>query len=387
MRHSITLLVVLMQVAAVSAAADMETMTLFRSGDDGYHTYRIPSLLVTKTGTLLAFCEGRKEGRGDSGNIDLLVKRSGDGGQTWSDQQIVWDDGPNTCGNPCPVVDQRTGRIVLAVTWNRGDDHGADLKRGTAKDTRRPYLLTSDDDGRTWTDPREITDAVKKPTWLWYATGPGVSIQLRHGPHAGRLVVPACHSTNEYDPGQGRSASHAMLSDDGGKTWRLSNNITPRCSESQLVELADGTLMMNMRSPSFSAERTGYRKVAFSRDGGQTWSAPGFDESLGGAICQGSVLFCESASEDDHDRLLFSNPASPVGMKRNERIRMTVRLSLDNGKTWAVSKLIHAGPSAYSCLARLPDGRIGLLYEAGESRLYERIELAKFTLDWLTRTR
>lgn len=384
MKHSLPLLIVILQFAAISAGSGAESMTLFRSGADGYHTYRIPSLLVTRGGDLLAFCEGRKEGRGDSGNIDILVKRSTDGGRNWSKQQIVWDDGHHTCGNPCPVVDRRTGRIVLAVTWNRGDDQGADLKQGTAKDTRRPHVITSDDEGRTWTSPKDITKAVKKPDWLWYATGPGVSIQLSRGPHAGRLVVPACRGTNKYEPGHGRSSSHAILSDDGGKTWRVSNNISPRCSESQLVELADGTLMMNMRSPSFSAERTGCRMVAHSRDGGQSWSAPKLDKSLGGAICQGSILFCKSTTEDGPDQLLFSNPASPVGVKRHERIRMTVRVSLDNGKSWSAARLIHGGPSAYSCLGKLPNGRIGLLYEAGDSRLYERIELATFSLDWLT---
>ena len=123
---------------------------LFVSGADGYHTYRIPSLIVTKAGTVLAFCEGRKQSLADSGDIDLLVKRSEDGGATWSGQQVVWDDGPNTCGNPCPVIDERNGRIVLLLTWNRGDDRGHDLHRGAGKDTRRVFVLTSDDDGRTW---------------------------------------------------------------------------------------------------------------------------------------------------------------------------------------------------------------------------------------------
>ena len=350
---------------------------LFVSGEEGYHTYRIPSLITTRAGTVLAFCEGRKEGRGDSGNIDLLVKRSEDGGRTWSAQQVVWDDGANTCGNPCPVVDERTGRIVLLATWNRGGDQGRDLHRGTAKGTRRVFVLTSDDDGRSWSRPREVTAAAKAPDWWWYATGPGVSIQLRRGPHAGRLVAP-CNHTSKADG----FAAHAIYSDDGGRTWRRSNSIKPACNESQVVELADGRLMMNMRSQSFTnEERTGYRAIAFSRDGGATWSAPEFDRHLGDPQVQASLIRYSLASEEGRNRLLFSNPSPPIRRERGQRVDLTVRLSYDEGRSWPVAKVIHEGSAAYSDLVALPDGTIGCLYERDN---YGKITFARLTLEWLT---
>ena len=363
-----------------AAPPEPQRRELFRSGSDGYHTYRIPALLVSRSGTILTFCEGRKDGRGDSGAIDLLLKRSEDGGATWSDQQVVWSDEANTCGNPCPVVDQRTGRILLLGTWNHGQDEGESLHHGTAKDTRRVFLLTSDNDGASWSPPLEITAEAKAADWWWYATGPGVAIQLGQGARRGRIVVPANHSSaaNGF-------AAHAIYSDDAGKTWHRSNAIAPACNESQVVELADGRLMMNMRSQSFTnEERTGYRSISFSRDGGESWSAPEFDRHLGDPQVQASLIRYSLAGSEDRNRVLFSNPGPPISAGRAERVRMTVRLSYDEGRSWPVSKLIHAGPAAYSCLTRMPDGSIGLLYESGTESAYESLQLVTFSLNWLT---
>src|SRR5262249_53960976 len=153
---------------------------------DGYHTYRIPSLIVSPKGTVLAFCEGRKNSGSDAGDIDLVLKRSTDGGKTWQPMQVVWDDGPNTCGNPCPVVDRQPGTIWLAMTHNLGSDTEKQIIERTAKGTRTVWITKSADDGATWSKPIEITAAVKKPDWTWFATGPGVAIQTAKG----RLVIP-----------------------------------------------------------------------------------------------------------------------------------------------------------------------------------------------------
>ena len=242
---------------------------VFSAGDHGYHTFRIPALLLSGSGVLLAFAEGRRFGRGDSGAIDLVLKRSTDSGATWSALQVVWSDGSNTCGNPCPVVDSRNGRILLPMTWNSGKDNGRELHHGTGTGTRRVFLMYSDDDGRNWSSAREITGQAKRPDWWWYATGPGAAIQIRNGEHSGRIVVPANH-TSEKDG----YAAHAILSDDGGENWRMSSVIAPACNESQVVELVDGRLMMNSRNQSLTnEERTGYRAIAFSADGGETWTA------------------------------------------------------------------------------------------------------------------
>ena len=369
--------------AARSQSADVHERTVFRAGEDGYHTYRIPSLLVTPRGTVLAFCEGRRDGRGDSGRIDLVVKRSEDGGATWAGPNTVWSDGANTCGNPCPVVDEKSGRILLPMTWNRADDHGRNLHDGTAKGTRTVHLTHSDDDGGSWSRPRDITAQAKAADWWWYATGPGVAIQLRQGAHAGRIVVPANHTSQKNG-----FAAHTLLSDDGGESWRRSAVIAPACNESQVVELSDGRLMMNMRSQSFTdEERTGYRAIAFSSDGGETWAAPRSDPHLGDPRVQASLIRYSWPGELGDGRLLFANPSPPISRERGPRVRMTVRLSRDDGRTWPAQRLIHEGPSAYSSLARLPDDSVGLLYEGGERHSSETIRLARFSVEWLEQGR
>lgn len=356
-------------------SAQLQQTNVFVSGRDGYHTYRIPSLLVTKNGALLAFCEGRKSSRRDSGDIDLLLKRSEDGGKTWGEQQIVWNDGANTCGNPCPVVDQDSGTIWLLMTWNNGQDNEGEIKNNTGKDTRRVFVSRSDDDGRTWTKPVEITDTAKRPQWRWYATGPGVGIQLRKGPWKGRLVIPCDHSVAPSAGNARGYNSHAIISDDHGETWRLGGTITPKVNECQVVELVDGRLMMNMRNYD-RAQRT--RAVATSIDGGITWSEVTHDPALIEPICQASFIRYSWPSATGKSRLLFSNPAST-----DKRVKMTVRLSFDEAKTWPLAKEIHSGPSAYSCLAALPNGDIACLYEAGENHPYEKIVLARFGVAWL----
>ena len=364
---------------ALSQRDAIDESIVFSAGDGGYHTYRIPSLLPTPAGALLAFCEGRRFGRGDSGAIDLVLKRSLDSGMTWSSLQVVWRDGEHTCGNPCPVVDSRTGRILLPMTWNSGEDHGGELHRGTAKGTRKVFLAHSDDDGRNWSSAREITNQAKSRDWWWYATGPGVAIQLQQGEHAGRIVVPANHTSQRNG-----FAAHAILSDDGGDSWARSSVIAPACNESQVVELRDGRLMMNCRSQSFTnEERTGYRSIAFSADAGETWTPPRPDAHLGDPQVQASLIRYSWPDEDSAGRLVFANPDPPISRERGKRVRMMVRLSRDDGNTWKARRLIHEGPAAYSSLARLPDDAVGLLYEAGSDGPYEDIRLARFSMNWL----
>jgi sialidase-1 len=339
---------------------------VFVAGQDGYHTYRIPSVIVTPKGTLLAFCEGRKRGTSDTGNIDLLLKRSFDQGRTWQPVQIIWDDSTNTCGNSCPVVDQTTGTIWLPMTHNLGQDREAQIVDGTSKGTRSVWITKSTDDGARWTRPVEITQAVKATNWTWYATGPGVGIQLK----SGRLVIPCDNKVAVTTARQ----SHVIYSDDHGATWKLGGVVGPNCNESQVVELADGSLLLNMRS----YQANNRRLISFSRDGGLTWSSPVEDAALIEPVCQASILRFNFADATKAPLLLFTNPAS------TKREKMTVRLSYDQGRTWPVAKQLYGGLAAYSGLTVLSDRSIGCLYERGEKSAYEKISFAVFPLAWLT---
>ncbi len=358
--------------SSLLSADELETQEVFVSGRGGYHTYRIPAILRTSRGSLLAFCEGRKESRQDTGNIDLLLKRSTDNGRNWSEPILIWDDGANTCGNPCVVVNHATGEILLLATWNLGSDHEKEIIAGTSKDTRRVYLLSSLDDGITWSQPRDITGQVKRQDWRWYATGPGIGIQLVGGEKKGRLVIPANHSFPEYYPAQIFGA-HVIYSDDGGQNWMFSQEIQPGCNESQVVELSNGNLMMNMRN----YYRKGTRAKAISRDGGETWPDRFYETPLIEPVCQASMIAYQPPDQTKI-LLLFSNPAS-----RTERINMTIRASFDDGLTWPLAKTIFPGKSAYSCLVTTADGRIGCLLEAGKKNAYEKIIFTSFSPDWL----
>ena len=346
------------------ASSDLLETDVFVSGKQGYHTYRIPSLIVTQKGTLLAFCEGRKTSQMDHGDIDLVLRRSIDGGRSWEPMQLVYEEGGDaiiTIGNPCPVVDRDTGTVWL--TMNRNND--------------AVLLVHSEDDGLSWSDPEDITDQVKQSDWGWYATGPGVGIQLQHSSHQGRLVIPADH--RQTADTRGASSSHIIYSDDHGSSWKLGGTVGLHSNECQVVELADGRLLINARNHwGASGQRPDLSKrriVATSRDGGMSWSQAGFDEALIEPTCQASLIRYRSSKNADKNWLLFSNPGSI-----RARERMTVRLSYDGGETWPVDRVVYPGPAAYSCLAVLA-GRVGLLYERDR---YTRITFAAFDLNWLT---
>lgn len=360
----------------LSAAEDspsdgLNQVDVFVSGEGGYDTYRIPAIVATNQGTLLAFSEARKHSRSDTGDIDLLIRRSIDNGTTWSDAAIVWDDGINTCGNPCPVVDRATGVIWLPLTWNSGKVGESKIQTGFGTDSRRVFMTCSRDDGKTWSEPYEITSDTKDKTWSWYATGPGAGIQLEHGENRGRLVIPCDHDTpTETSKGH---FSHTIYSDDHGKTWQLGGTAPlDRENECEVVELLEGQLMLNMRNSDRSIH---HRQIAFSDDGGLTWKNQRQDKTLIEPICQASIRRYRWPKGNEPGVILFSNPAD-----KKKRKNMTVRASLDDGKSWPFARQIYAGSSAYSCLVALPDGRIGCLYEADD---YKRIRLATFDLNWL----
>ena len=323
---------------------------IYNQGTDGFELYRIPAIVKSKSNTLLAFAEARKaRSNGDSGDIDLVVKRSSDNGKTWSKQITIWNDGQNTCGNPVPIVDDR-GRIHLLMTWNFQTDKWGAITNGTGEDSRRPYYTYSDDDGITWAQPVEITSSVKKEKWDWYATGPCHGIQIQKGIHKGRLVAPNYFTTRVS--GKVTSYSHIIYSDDYGKTWKPGEP-TPvgGVGECSVAEIGEGTLMLNMR-----ADEGFYRKSCTSIDGGLTWSSPQISIDQIDCKCQGSILSIGGA-------VFLSNAASAT-----ERINMTIKKSTDNGKNWKGQYTVYEGNSGYSDIVELSDSQIAIIYEGGEKR-------------------
>ena len=335
--------------ATVWAAPFLEETALFVAGEDGYHTYRIPALIVAADGSLLAFCEGRKNNAKDSGDIDLLLRRSSDEGQTWSEVQVLADDAENTMGNPCPVVDSATGKVWLLYCRNNDTVH----------------VMHSDDHGVNWSEPSDITEDVKSKDWdTWYATGPGHGIQRQ----SGRLLIPCDHREGEV------KHSHVIFSDDQGKTWQRGGSLEGDTDECQAVELEDASVYLNMRS--YRGENC--RAAAWSQDGGVTWSPVESVPALVEPVCQASLVRLSSGTTDSKNRVLFSNPAA------KKRKNLSVRISYDECRTWTEGKTLHAGPSAYSDLAVTPSGTIVCLYERGHEKPYETITLARFDLEWLT---
>ena len=355
---------ILLLAGAAYASAQFHEEKIFRKGDYGYDTYRSPALIQTRSGAILAFAEARKNSSSDTGDIDLVMKRSLDGGRTWSEMSIIWDDAENVCGNPSPVVDMETGRIVLAMTWNHGKDPESKIHTKTSIDTRRVFVSYSDDEGLTWEQPRQITAETKHADWQWYATGPCHAIQIRKGPHKGRIVVPCDHS--KYGEG---SNSHVIYSDDCGQSWKI-GGIIKHGNESTITELSNGDLMLNMRCGDkelIRGEDKPYRLVAISRDGGESFSEMYLDEDLVEPVCNASICNFKGNGKPSK-KILFTNPKHA-----SKRVEMSISISKDNGRTWDRSILLTEGPSAYSDIIMLHNGDAAVLYEKGVKNPYESI--------------
>lgn len=367
--------------AAAAAGPGLLEVQVFQSGTERYHTFRIPAIVRATNGTLLAFAEGRKNHSGDSGDIDLVLRRSFDHGRTWGPLQIIGGDGTNTFGNPTPIVDTSTGKIVLLSTHNAGNVTETELLTGAVND-RRAFVQDSTDHGATWSAAREITSTTKRADWRYYATGPGHGIQLARGPHAGRFIAPCNHSTTN-DAGRLAWAVHLLCSDDGGASWRIGAVDSPSRSlldpnECSAVDLTDGRIYTLARNE--EVDSAGHRAFGISRDTGETFEAPfAIDASLVSPVVQGSVLRCTAVDQGGAvNRILFSAPGHP-----SQRAKMTVRSSFDETRTWTAGKVLYDGPSAYSDMVNLPEGKVGLLYESGVNHPYERITFATFSTTFL----
>lgn len=369
-------------VPAQAAPDRCDVSVPYTSGTEGYSAFRIPAVVETRSGELLAFAEGRSDGLGDAGNIDTVVKRSADGGCTWSPLRVVQDSGPNTSGNPAPVV-TASGRVVLLTTYNGGTATETQILRGQVppQDGRRVFVQYSDDDGRTWSTPREISAAAKRPDWRWYATGPGHATRLTHGPHRGRLVVPANHSVappaGSSDLGSEAKyyGGHDLYSDDNGRTWHIGyvDDVPDgqvNVNETTATELPDGRVYFNTRDQNGAAP--GNRADAYSLDGGRTLRRPFQPQpALAGPVVEGSVLQTRGPKAP----LLFAGPADP-----GRRAAMTLRTSHDGGATWRSALTLSPLPAAYSDLVQIDARTVGLLYETGTTGANETITFHRVDL-------
>ncbi|MFN3323981.1 MAG: exo-alpha-sialidase [Bryobacteraceae bacterium] len=370
-------------------ATEPTRLDLFTSGAQGYEMYRIPGLVVTPKGTLLAYAEARRTGRGDWGAIDIMLRRGENGGSHWGEQEVIarvsgpltknpmalaqklGSEGAITYNNPVAIIDRQNGAVhfLFCIEYMRA------------------FYMRSDDDGRTFSDPVEITATFDqfRPEYDWkvLATGPGHGIQLKNG----RLLVPVWLSTGTGGHAHRPSVVSTIYSDDGGATWKRGEIAVPNNeefvnpSETVAEQLADGRVMLNVRSESTQRRRL----VVTSPDGATGWATPRFQEELVEPICFGSLVRFSGAGDDRPDRLLFVNPDSPTRERRN----LTVRLSEDDGATWTRKKAVEPGWSGYADINVGPDGAIYCFYERGglepnPSRV-AWLTLAKFDLDWLTR--
>lgn len=363
----------------------MELIRLFTAGEGDYYTFRIPALVATTKGTLLAFCAARRGRGGDWDPIDIASRRSIDGGTTWEPLRLIAHSEGHTVDNPVPIVDCETGAIHFLYQI----------------DYARVFYMRSDDDGVTWSEAREITSTFDqfRPEYDWRvaAPGPGHAIQLKNG----RLLVAVWLSTGagtEFGAGKlghRPSCVSTIYSDDHGATWQRGEIVLdtsdemPNPSETMPLELEDGRVMLFIRTESAGNRRA----VAYSADGATGWSRPVFHPGLYEPICMASVLRMTSSAQGGKSRVLYSNPDSSANPTRQRvkwgiRENITVKLSYDDGQTWPVAKSIDPGFAGYSDLAVGPDGTIYCIYEGGgrEGNMFHNLHMsvARFSLDWLT---
>lgn len=338
-----------------------------------YASMRIPALVLSKKGTLLAFCEGRIGTASDWADMDLLMRRSIDGGKSWEPHVVIAArQGGKPTSNPSPIVDS-DGTIHLLYQ----------------RDYARAYYTQSKDDGKTWSKAVDITYAFEafKPEYDWkvLAPGPGHGIQLKNG----RLLVPVwlCDPIKLL-PNRGHAPScvATIYSDDLGKTWKRGDivaNNSPELknpNETMAVQLNDGRVMLNIRNPS-SVNR---RAISYSADGATNWSKAVFDDELFDPVCMASIIKVPGKKDAKETTLMFLNPDSR-NIEKYPRKNLTVKLSFDSGESWPIQKVLNEGPSGYSDMAIGKDGTVYCLYETNTSTKgwnYSLV-LKKFNVNWL----
>jgi hypothetical protein len=354
------------ELTATTAAVSPETTDVFVERTGGYFAYRIPAIECAADGSLLAFAEARKYNLDDPGcakqDIDLVYRRSIDGGKTWSPLKVIEDPGELwSAANPATVVDRSSGRIWLLYLRCKPGKNTDTARPGT--DDSQILARTSDDNGRSWSKPIDLTRVSRgfgDPKWRCSVVGPGGMIQDRRG----RLLA-ACWRFEPF-------GNFALISEDHGKTWQRSAFVPGHGGdECQLVELADGRLLMDIR------QETGpQRSFSASQDGGKTWSPhrPGLPVSPVGCVIERYTL---KSAGDDRDRIIWTGPKGP------DRQNLVVRVSYDEGQSFPVERFIYAGHAAYSGLTILKDKSVGVLWERGAGHGYQFITFTRLTREFL----
>ena len=369
MKNLFTLIAVFLFVAVHG----QETV-VFRSGEDGYASYRIPAIIKNANGDLIAFAEGRVDHAGDYGNVDIVYKVSSDNGKHWGKLQVAADYDRLQAGNAAPVVDLMdpnypNGRIFLF--YNTGNNHEGEVRKGNG--LRELWYITSTDGAKSWSEPVNITLQGHRPLqpkvnpaynfkedWRTYANTPGHAFQFVSGPYAGRIYIAANHSAGDPDK-QGKDwNAHAYYSDDHGKSFKLSENVPfPGTNESLAAQVGEQEVYMSSRNQQLTPKQ---RIISRSKDGGQQWVSAVADPNLPDPINQAAVL---SWKEGGSFILAHINAAS-----QTSRDNLTLRLSRDKGKTWYFNKVIAKSPegykgdyAAYSDIVLLNKNQMGILYE------------------------
>ncbi|MGM9760445.1 MAG: exo-alpha-sialidase, partial [Parabacteroides sp.] len=338
------------------------------AGDDGSVAYRIPGLVTTNQGTLLGVYDVRYNSSVDlQEKVDIGVSRSTDKGQTWEPMRIAMTFGQtgglphaqNGVGDPSILVDEKTNTVWVVAAWTHGMGNGRawwnSLPGMKPGETAQLMLVKSEDDGKTWSQPINITSQVKDPSWYFLLQGPGRGITMQDG----TLVFPIQFIDSTRVPNAG-----IMYSKDRGETWHLHNLARTNTTEAQVAEVEPGVLMLNMRD-----NRGGSRAVSITRDLGRTWTEhPSNRSALQEPVCMASLIKVDAQDNiTGKQLLLFSNPNST-----KERSHITIKASVDGGLTWPDAyqvMLDEEGGWGYSCLSMIDKETVGIFYESSVAHM------------------
>ena len=367
------------------------------AGQDNCNTYRIPGLITTNTGTLIAVYDNRYKSSKDlQEDIDIGMSRSTDGGETWEPMRVIMDMGTygrlpqsqNGMGDPCILYDNRSGVIIVSSLWMNGGQADKMLwwhsQPGMSPDVTGQFMIVrSFDDGLTWSAPENITGQIKLPEWQLLLQGPGRGITMKDG----TLVFPAQYKADigakAIDGGQYTCHSTIVYSRDGGQTWSIGTGAKSNTTESQVVELSDGSLMLNMRDDLNRSDKgsTNGRAVSITRDLGKTWQTHITSNSaLPEPNCQAAIISADLIIDGRMEKILFfSNPAD-----RTKRANMTIKASRDEGLSWPEEYQILLNDEegyGYSCLTIINDEYLGILYEGKKDLLFQKIAIKDILKD------